>query len=101
MASNFKVQVQKRKDDLHLLLEGDFDGDSAHQVIRLIGNGCRSGRVFIHTNGLREIHPFGRKVFQKNLSAYCKDGHHLVFMGRKSSLIAPPGSLSGRRGEER
>ncbi len=31
MASNFRIYVQRNSNDLHIQLEGDFDGTSAHQ----------------------------------------------------------------------
>lgn len=92
MARYFRVQAEKRNEDLHLRLEGDFDGASAHAVIRLIGkSGCRGGTVFVHTKGLRDIHPFGREVFWRNLSGCGKGRLQLVFTGRKGPLLAPQG----------
>jgi hypothetical protein len=90
MASNFRVQAQRKNDDLHLRLEGDFDGASAFAVIRVIGKrGCTAGTVFIDTNGLRDIHPFGREVFLRNLGGCGKHRRRLVFTGQKGPLISP------------
>lgn len=90
MASNFKVQAQRRNHSLHLRLEGDFDGASAFAVIRLIGkSGLAADTIFVHTEGLREIHPFGREVFVRNLTSCGKTHLQLVFTGRKGSQIAP------------
>jgi hypothetical protein len=91
MASNFRIQVQKKNENLHLRLEGDFDGASAFTLIRSIGkNGSKKGTVFIHTKGLRDVHPFGREVFLRNLAS-CGERLHFVFTGQKGSLIAPQG----------
>ena len=90
MACNFKVVVQRNDENLYLRLEGDFDGSSAQQLLCTIAdNGKKVKRVFIHTNGLKEIHPFGKAVFQKNLRDFLRQRPDLVFTGNKSSEISP------------
>jgi hypothetical protein len=92
MAANFRVVVHRNSESLHLRLEGDFDGTSAHQLIHMLGeNGNGAGRVFIHTNGLKDIHPFGSEVFQKNLNLFKKKRIDLIFTGERGAEIAPPG----------
>jgi hypothetical protein len=54
-------------------------------------NGNKVRRVFIHTNGLKEVHPFGKAVFQNNLSEFNKRKTDLVFTGDKGPEIAPDG----------
>jgi len=67
MASNFKITRHKNKESLHLQLAGDFDGSSAHELINILkGKDCCQGKIFVHTDGLRKILPFGREVFQNN-----------------------------------
>jgi hypothetical protein len=92
MAGNFRVVVHRNSDSLHLRLEGDFDGSSAHQLLCMLGeNGNKVRKVFIHTNGLKEIHPFGKAVFQKNLNDFNRRNADLVFTGEKGPEIAPQG----------
>lgn len=92
MAENFRVVVHRNSDSLHLRLEGNFDGSSAQQVLHILGqNGFGAKRVFIHTNGLKEIEPFGIAVFQKNLNALKKNLSELIFTGDKGPEIAPSG----------
>jgi len=92
MAGNFRVLVHRNSDSLHLRLEGDFDGGSAEQLLCMLGeSGTKVKRVFIHTNGLKEIHPFGKAVFQKNLNDLKRMKADLVFTGEKGSEIAPQG----------
>jgi hypothetical protein len=92
MAGNFKVMLHRSTESLHFRLEGDFDGSSAHQVLAMLGdNAYGVRRVFIHTNGLKRIHPFGAAVFQKNLNGFKKRKADLIFTGDKGSAIAPPG----------
>jgi hypothetical protein len=93
MAGNFRIHIHRNSESLHLCLEGDFDESSAHQVICMLAeNGNKAKRVFIHTNRLKEIHPFGRAVFQKNLKEFNNKWSNLVFTGEKVQEIGPPAS---------
>jgi hypothetical protein len=93
MAGKFRVLVHRNSGSLHLRLEGDFDGSSAHQVLCMLEeNGNKVKRVFIHTNGLKEIHPFGKAVFQKNLNEFNRKWANLVFTGDRVPELVPPGS---------
>ena len=82
MASNFQIYSYKARTSLHLKLNGDFDGNSAHELINiLIKAGTGFWEIFIDTNGLKTIHPFGRAVFQKNFSILNKKLSNLIFIG--------------------
>lgn len=89
MASNFQIYSYKTKDSLHLKLNGDFDGNSAHELINVLneaGNGF--WEIFIDTTGLKTIHSFGRVVFEKNLSVLDKTFGNLIFIGENASKIS-------------
>jgi anti-anti-sigma regulatory factor len=82
MASNFHIISYKDGDSLYLSLSGDFDGGSAHELINtLTKNGNGSWDIFIDTNNLKTIHPFGRDVFQKNLRSIIKQLKNLIIVG--------------------
>jgi anti-anti-sigma regulatory factor len=88
MASNFEIFSFKTNDSLHLKLIGDFDGGSAHELINtLTKHGIGSWDVFIDTNDLKSIHPFGREVFQKKLGALKNQFHGITFVGRNGHKI--------------
>ena len=90
MASNFHIFRHRTKDSLHIKLEGDFDGSSAHELINaLIEHGKGFHQIFIDTNDLKKIHPFGREVFQKNLGRFNKKVNGLIFIGEKEYQIKP------------
>jgi hypothetical protein len=66
MASNFQIFSLKNRNSIHLKLAGDFDGSSAYELIRtLTEHGKGFYEIFIDTNDLKSIHPYGREVFQK------------------------------------
>jgi anti-anti-sigma regulatory factor len=63
MASNFKIFQHQNSDSFHLKIIGDFDGSSAHQLIRELKNHKGNARhIYIHTSTLTFVHPFGIDV---------------------------------------
>jgi hypothetical protein len=88
VASNFQIYSFKTRDSLHLKLAGDFDGSSAYELINtLTEHGKGFYEIFIDTNDLKTIHPFGRDVFQKNLGNSNKLYRNLVIIGRNGHEI--------------
>ena len=88
MASNFQIYSFKTRDSLHLKLAGDFDGTSAYELINaLTEHSMGFYEIFIDTNDLKIIHPFGRDVFQKNLRSSSKLCRNLVFIGKNGHEI--------------
>ena len=88
MASNFQIYSFKTRDSLHLKLTGDFDGSSAYELINtLTEHGKGFYEIFIDTNDLKIIHPFGKDVFQKNLGSSNKLYRNLVFIGKNGHEI--------------
>ena len=89
MASNFKILSHRNSDNLHLKLIGDFDGTSAHQLLNLlIKNSLAASKIFIHTDCVRSIVPFGRSVFRNNLNQLKGKPARLVFTGERASELA-------------
>lgn len=84
MASNFQILPYKTRDSLHLKLAGDFDGSSAHELINaLVDNDKGCYQIFIDTNDLTTIHPFGREVLEKKIGNINKRFKNLIFIGEK------------------
>ena len=67
MASNFKISISQKDNNLHLDLLGDFDGSSASELIHVTrANSVGVSQVNIHTDNLSgRIHPFGQDIFNK------------------------------------
>ena len=71
-------------------LNGDFDGSSAHELINVLNEACSSyWEIFIDTNGLKTIHPFGRSVFEKNFNILNKKISNLIFIGENGNKLSP------------
>jgi len=89
MASNFRIFRHRTRDSLHLKLEGDFDGSSAHELLNALTDyGSDSYQIFINTNDLKSVDPFGRNVFQKNLYPAINQSNRIVFIGANNSKIS-------------
>ena len=91
MAVNFRIVVHENSENLHLALNGDFDVSSAYELLGVLERRCHFvSRAFIHTNGLRRVHPTGVSTFKNNLGALrddpCMD---LEFTGDHAKELAP------------
>jgi hypothetical protein len=83
MASNFQIFSFKNRNSLHLRLSGDFDGGSAYELIHTLTEHSKGFyEIFIDTNDLKSIHPYGREVFQKRLGTFKNQFHGITFVGR-------------------
>ena len=85
MASNFRILTHQNSESIHLKLIGDFDGSSAYELLNAIKRcSSKANRVFIHTDGLKEIHPFGKAVFQNSFHGITPPGPGgFIFTGEK------------------
>jgi hypothetical protein len=90
VAANFKISVRRENRSLHLNLTGHFDGSSAHELIHLLRKLCKgTSKVYIHTDGLRQIHPFGRSTFRNNLPLLARQGIDIVLAGENAGQMLP------------
>ena len=91
MAMNFKIYQHKNTDCVHLSLNGDFDGSSAYELInRLNSYGSEVHQVFINTNGLTSIPPFGQLVLYRSLPAMRDGSRSLIFLGDNRRRLSRP-----------
>jgi len=94
MASNFEVSVDKKSKGCGLKLVGDFDATSAYELIYAIKKLPEDiVKIFIYTDGLQGISPFGLDVFHRQMSPLDDQSRKLVFTGKKASHISPGESL--------
>lgn len=78
--------MHETRDSLHLKICGDFDGNSAHELINAIkDNAAKSNQIFIDTEDLKNIYPFGRDVFQSNLAVSKMQSNKIVFIGKNQN----------------
>ncbi|MBI5581777.1 MAG: hypothetical protein HY895_21695 [Deltaproteobacteria bacterium] len=88
MASNFEIAIDKNSDGFGLKLEGDFDATSAYELIHAIKKLPENTRkISIHTNGLKNIYPFGLNVFCRLMSSLNGQSAKIVFKGNNASRL--------------
>ena len=82
MASNFQIAFRHGGNALHLKLFGDFDGTSAMELIYVIvKHSVSAQRIFIETDGVNDLLPFGQQVFLKTFPLYRASWQELIFTG--------------------
>ncbi len=89
MAQNFKIHSHREKNSIHLNLAGDFDGNSACELLHVIKqlNGKKIP-IYINTDGLHKIYDFGCDVFRKKLALVNDRPDLPVFIGRYQARMA-------------
>ena len=89
MAANFEISVDKNSEGFGLKLMGDFDATSAYELIYAIKKLPEDIlKISIHTDGLKDISPFGLDVFHKNMNPLDYRSRKIVFTGDKASHIS-------------
>lgn len=99
MAKNFRITSRRKGRAVHLRLSGDFDGMSAMELIYAIKDHSGSAdTIYIETDDLCALVPFGRDVFQKHFCFPPHNSRKLIFTGDPGRQIVPAGvSCIGRR----
>jgi len=93
MKHHFHVDVKRRNGNLHIFAQGDFDGNSAWELINVLHDQYDGkGDVIIDTHQLKEMCPFGCSTFQCQLNLRRIPADRLCFEGEKGLEIAPRGS---------
>ena len=87
MAKNFRISSREKDNHtVRILLQGDFDGTSAHELINLLKKyGADDQKVAIDTQGLKNIHPYGVDVLVVRLKSLRRARAGIVFTGRFKS----------------
>ena len=83
MGKNFKFLSDSKRGRISLKLYGDFDGSSACELINVIKNHRNgSNKIFIDTDNLNTIHPFGMDIFKKNLNVLDFSTDNIIITGK-------------------
>ena len=90
MAHNFKISIHQKIDSMHIRLMGDFDGNSAFELLNTLReNSNRSKCMLIDTKNLKEVYPFGREVFYRNFFRIKNQRRPIRFV-HPNALQMPP-----------
>ena len=80
MTCDFRILLHQNSDRVHFKLMGDFDGSSAHELLNTIKTySTNTDKVFIHTDGIKHVHPIGKAVFHKNFNEVNKPDVKFIF----------------------
>jgi len=90
MAQNFKISIHRKIDNLSIRLMGDFDGNSAWELINAIRENLNNSKFKqIDTSKLKKVYPFGREVFKSNLLIVKDRRIRIQFSGPNALRISP------------
>jgi len=93
MSANFQINARKSNGNLYVQPAGDFDGSSAWMLVNLLHEKYEGrGRIFINTNSLGKIYPFGCSIFKNRIDLSRLPADRLFFKGKKGFKIAPNGT---------
>jgi hypothetical protein len=90
MDTDFQIAYTKQNGNLHIDTKGDFDGNSAWELVNLLAeqyNG--TGQVVIDTHQLLEMCPFGCRMFRYQFKLCRVPAERVLFEGEKGYEIAP------------
>ena len=91
MAPNFRMTYYRYEDGIHLKLYGDFDGSSAHELLNLLKVKSHDRlKIYIHTDGLKHLCPFGLNTFIKGFRVINGRVDRIEFAGKKATALASP-----------
>ena len=90
MARNFKISIHRKIDSLYICLMGDFDGNSAFELLNALSENMNSSKsILIDTYNLKEVYPFGREVFYHNFLKIKSQRLRIRFVGPNALYLAP------------
>lgn len=90
MALNFKMSTHRKdRDWIVIHVSGDFDGMSAWELIHKMNEYSETcGKIEINTSGLKELVPFGLKVFLSHAALFRKSPSRYVVTGPKAMFLS-------------
>ena len=90
MAHNFKISIDRTIDNLYIRLTGDFDGNSAFELLNTLWDNLNSSKcILVDTKSLKEVYPFGREVFYYNFLRIKDQQMCIRFVGPEALNVAP------------
>ena len=88
MASNFKIISHRNGENIHIMLKGDFDGNSAWELFHFIKEKSKGIHgFFINTKRLNKIYSFGTHTFYRLLKKLKRSNIHVLIMGDNDQKV--------------
>ncbi len=92
MNSSFQIDLRKSVGNLHVSIEGEFNGMCAWELLKILKQHSGSGRVFVDTHDIRHMSGEGVELFRAYMTRRQMPRDWLYFKGKKGFKIAPNGS---------
>ncbi len=92
MNPGFEMTCRHSAGNLHINIDGEFNGMCAWELFKILKRHDRSGRVFVNTEKLFGIADEGIELFKSYMPAQEVPKDWLYFKGKKGFKIAPNGS---------
>lgn len=90
MTRNFRIIPHEKRENLHLQLQGVFDGFAARDLLyALQKHADEYERIFVHTGGLARLEPSGEAVFLGHCPPPEAFPAKVVFLGGHGESLAP------------
>lgn len=99
--TDFQITVKRSGGSLHVTPEGNFDGNSAWQLVNFLHENCSGGEgITIDTGRLADICAFGCQIFKSRLNYRLVPAARITFQGKNGAKLAVDGSrvVTGERG---
>ena len=88
MAHNFKILRHRTNGNLYLDLIGDFDGNSALELLNMLKENLEhTACVSINTSNLKKIHSFGLQVFNQKFLKIKQNQTCVSFIGKNAGQL--------------
>lgn len=88
MSKNFKIDFHNVTDNLFIDLHGDFDGNSAWELInKIMLKDSGLGTIFIDTEKVHHVEPFGKVTLETVLGGKEIYKDRVIFTGPNGSKI--------------
>ena len=88
MASNFKITTHRNGENIHIILKGDFDGNSAWELFHFLNeNSKRRHSFIINAKGLNNIFSFGVQTFCQLMKELKRNNTYDLVTGDKIDKI--------------
>ncbi len=88
MSSKFKIIKHRDGGNLHLILSGDFNDDSAQKLLDILNKGHNGvNQMIVDTSGLDDFHFIDKPLFTIFMDEISKQPFVIVFTGKYSKHI--------------
>ena len=88
MATNFRISIDRVGENIQIKLTGDFDGSSGLHFPYSIQDCLKvSKKIFINTDFIGNIEPFGVNVFRYNAGEISKYSNRIILSGEKALFL--------------